>query len=209
MFTALLPKSAPFFELLMKQNQLLCSVTASLVEMLENYSAVKEIHHRIAALEDDADKVFVEITRHLSQTFITPIDREDILHINKEQEEAIDILHGTVNRLYIFELSRVRFPMLQLARILDSMARVTGSMLNGLSKKKDSHDTRTFVSLNTEGEMLLSMGIVELHDLDVAPSMENFHTILKYQQVYDRLEQVLRQLKQLGETIEEAVLKNV
>ena len=30
------------------------------------------------------------IIRDLSQTFITPIDREDILRINQEQEEARD-----------------------------------------------------------------------------------------------------------------------
>jgi len=210
MIRALLPKSAPFFELLMEQNRLLCEVTELLVALLEDYSTAKEVHHSLASLEAKADKIHVKITKHLSQTFITPIDREDILHINKEQEEAIDMLHNTANRLYIFELFRVRFPMLQLARTLNRMAEVTSSMLRGLSKKEDSHDTKVFVSLHSEGEMLLSTGIAELHDMDgQAPSVENLLMIVKYSQIYDRMEQALRQLKQLCETIEEAVLKNV
>ena len=210
MIRALLPKSAPFFELLMEQNRVLCEVTELLAALLEDYSTAKEVLHLLAALEEKADKIHMNIIKHLSQTFITPIDREDILHINKEQEEAIDMLHNTANRLYIFELLRVRFPMIQLARTLNRMAGVTSSMLRGLSKKEDSHDTKVFISLNSEGEMLVSTGISELHDMEgQSPSVENLLTIVKCSQVYDRMEQALRQLKQLGETIEEAVLKNV
>ena len=208
MFTALLPKGAPFFELLLHQNEILCSVTAALAEILENHTAIDKPHEQIALLETEADSLHLVITKHLSQTFITPIDREDILHINKAQEEAIDLIHNMANRLYIFEFVRIRFPMLQLVRILKSMTLLTRSMLEGLSQKRDSHNTREFRSLRNECEMLLSMGLVELHDLK-DPTSEGILGILKWSQAYDRMELAVNQVVELAESIEEAVLKNV
>lgn len=208
MFTALLPKGAPFFELLLRQNNILCTVAASLVQILENHTYMDKPHREISLLEEEADAIHLSITWHLSQTFITPIDREDILHINKVQEEAIDLFHNMANRLYIYEFKRVRFPMLQLARILKDMVQLTRSMLEGLSQKRDSHHTRAFRALRSECEMLLSMGLAELHDLE-NPTPNDILDILKWGQAYDRLELAADQVTDLAESIEEAVLKNV
>ena len=208
MFTALLPKGAPFFELLLQQNQILCTIAVTLTEIFENHTAIDKPHHAIAELEEEADVIHQVITKHLSQTFITPIDREDILHINKVQEEAIDLLHNMANRLYIFEFTRIRFPMLKLARTLQEMILMTRSMLEGLSQKRDSHHTKAFRTLKNECEMLLSIGIGELHDLE-SPTSESIVNILKWSQAYDRMELAINQVLELAEVIEEAVLKNV
>jgi uncharacterized protein Yka (UPF0111/DUF47 family) len=208
MFNFLLPDGAPFFELLLEQNDKLRASSAALTAVLENLADMETKHREISDLEAEADRIHARIARHLSRAFITPIDREDILHITKAQEEAIDNLFNTVNRLYIFEFPQIRFPMLRLARVLQEMILLTGSMLRGLSEKRDSHETRAFRSLRNESEMLLSMGLVELHDLD-SPTPAGLLDILKWIQVYDRLESAINKIVELAETIDEAVLKNV
>ncbi len=207
MFEALLPKGAPFFELLLEQNKILCEVSAKLVDVFENHLTADSFHKDISSLEAKADKIHLTITRHLSQTFITPIDREDILHINKVQEEAVDLLHNLANRLQIFEFTRIRFPMLQLARTLNGMVLLTHSMLEGLSHKIDSHNTREFLGLRDECEMLLSMGLGELYDLEES-TPEAILSVLKWSRAYDRMELAVNQVVDLAESIEEAVLKN-
>ena len=82
MFASLLPKSAPFFEMLLEQNSHLRHMSRLLLAMLEDLSKMDEAHKEIALIEEEADKLHVRIIRDLSQTFITPIDREDILRIN-------------------------------------------------------------------------------------------------------------------------------
>jgi uncharacterized protein Yka (UPF0111/DUF47 family) len=208
MFTALLPKGAPFFELLLQQNEMLCSASSVLLDILEGNTGIDKSHHEISRIEADANDLTVTILKHLSQTFITPIDREDILHINKAQEESIDFLHNMANRFVIFEFARMRFPMLQLARTVKSMVLLTKSMLEGLSQRRDRHHTREFHDLRRECEMLLSMGLRELYDLEEATT-ENVLTILKWSQTYDRMELAVDQVVDLAEAIEEAVLKNV
>lgn len=208
MFEALLPKGAPFFELLLQQNRILCDVAAALVVILEDQAVIDESHREISLLEEEADMLYAAVTKHLSQTFITPIDREDILHINKAQEDAIDMFHDMTTRLHIYEFSRVRFPMLQLAITVRDMTLLTRSMLEGLSRKKDSHDSRAFRSLKDECEMLLSVGLMELYDLP-NPTPRDILDIMKWSQAYDRLEMAVIEVGGLAEAIEEAVLKNV
>lgn len=208
MFPSLLPKSAPFFQLLLDQNTKLHDVSEQLIVILEEKSDRDNAYKVVAELEEQADLLHQNITRALSQTFITPIDREDILRINQSQEESIDFIRNLATRLHIYGLERVRFPALQLARTLHAMICLTYSMLQGLSHKKDSHNTREFRNLRGECEMLLSVGIAELQDVtELTP--QSIIEMIKWSQAYDRIELAVDQVVKLAETIEEAVLKNV
>ncbi|MDL2269360.1 DUF47 family protein [Desulfosarcina sp. OttesenSCG-928-A07] len=208
MFQALLPKGAPFFELLLEQNAILCSMTGATLEILEDLPDIELPHRKITRLEEEGDTLQLAILRHLSQTFITPIDREDLLRISMDQEEAIDMLYNMSNRLYIFAFPRLRFPMRRTVHKLDEMAHLTGVMLKGLSERRDSHSTKEFRSLRDECDMLLNMGLMEMYDIE-KPSSSDIVDIMKWTQVYSRLEMIMRRIIMLAETIDEAVLKNV
>lgn len=208
MFPSLLPKSAPFFELLLQQNALLNRASGYLTQVVERPHEMDNPHKQVALVEEEADLVCVRITRELSHTFITPIDREDILRINQGQEEAIDNIHTLATRLHIYEFQRIRFPAMQLVRTLDGMIKLTGLMLEGLSRKQDCHKTRAFRSLRGECEMLLSVGIAELYDVDEM-TPKSMMELIKWGQAYDRMESTVNQVVKLAEIIEEAVLKNV
>ena len=208
MFEAILPKGAPFFELLLQQNQILCQVATILEEIFENFDCIGQKHKDISLLEAEADKIHLAITRHLSHTFITPIDREDILHINKRQEKTVDLLHNFASRLQVLNFERSSFPMLQIVRTLNKMIHLTGSMLAGLSHKKDSHNTSEFLALRDECEMLLSAGLGELYDLEESAA-KSVIQIMKWGRVYNLMELAFNRVVDLAESIEEAVLKNV
>lgn len=207
MFASLLPKGAPFFELLIRQNDYLCKTASCLLKLLGDKDDAERMHREITLLEEEADAVFVSITRHLAQTFITPIDREDILQINKCQENAVDAVQDLATRFFILELPKARFSILKLGETLEAMTGLTASMLRGLAKKRDSHDTHKFRSLRNEGEMLLSVGLTELYD-NPSPSTRDLLDIIKWNQAYDLMELAVNRVTALAEAIERAVLIN-
>ena len=183
MFASLLPKSAPFFEMLMEQNTLLRHMVHHLVGMMENLDAVDDAHKQISLLEEQGDVLHVKIIRDLSQTFITPIDREDILRINQMQEETMDCIHTLTTRLHIFEFSKMRFPMVQMARTISAMLDLT--------------------------QLMLDVGLAELMDPQGEVTPAAIMDMLKWSQAYDRISMLLENVNSLAETLEEAVLKNV
>lgn len=209
MFPALLPKSAPFFAMLEEQNGLLRRMAGLLVEMLEDVANMDRVHKEIAFLEEAADVLHSQIIRDLSQTFITPIDREDILRINQEQEECMDCLHSLSTRLHIFEFTGIRFPALQMARTISAMLDLSRLMLEGLAHRRDCHKTRAFRNLRGECDMLLAVGLAELLDEQQEITVPQIMRTLKWSQAYERMSILLEQVNALAETIEEAVLKNV
>ena len=208
MFERLLPKSAPFFELLLKQSDLLLGTAEHLEQSFIDPTAMDEEYKTVALLEEEADAIHARITRELSQTFITPIDREDILRINQAQENCIDSLQNLSTRMHIYEFVRIRFPSLQLMKTMRAMLDLTQTMLIGLSKKQDAHKTRAFRALRSDCEMQLSVGLAELYDRAEAHE-ESILDMIKWTRAYDRLEQTVEAVVKLAEAIEEAVLKNV
>jgi uncharacterized protein Yka (UPF0111/DUF47 family) len=208
MFERLLPKSAPFFELLQKQNELLLSTAQHLEQSFFELSLLEEKYKTIVLLDEEADAIHARITRELSQTFITPIDREDILRINQAQENCIDFLQNLTTNIHIYAFERIRFPALKLVETMRKMLELTQIMLAGLSAKQDAHKTRAFRVLRIDCEMLLSVGLAELYDRAEAYE-ESTLDMIKWTRAYDRLEQAVEEVVKLAEAIEEAVLKNV
>ena len=208
MFEKLLPKSAPFFELLLKQSDLLLNAAKHLEQSFLDPARLDEEYVIVVLLEEKADAIHARITRELSQTFITPIDREDILHINQAQENCIDFLQHFAARMHVYAFERIRFPSLKLMETIRKMLELTQMMLQGLSKKEDAHKTRAFRALRSDCEMLLSVGLAELYDRAAAHE-ESTLDMIKWTRAYDRLEQAVEEVVKLAEAIEEAVLKNV
>ena len=209
MLSALMPKSAPFFEMLLQQNELLRRMVSLLVETLENVHLEDDAHRDSSTLEEEGDILYGQIIRALADTFITPIDREDLLRICQQQEEAMDNLRGLSIRLHIFEFHRVRFPALRMARTLSAMLELSRLMLEGLSRKQDCHKTRAFRTLKDECDMILAVGLAELMDEQQELTPVAIVQMLKWSQTYERMSIILDDIIKLAETIEEAVVKNV
>ena len=208
MFSKLLPKSIPFFELLLKQSELLLEAAKHLEKIFKNPAAMDEHYKMVALLEEEADRLHATITRELSITFLTPIDREDILHINQAQETCLDFIQSLATRMHIYNFSVTRFPTIKVVETIRKMLELTPLMIQGLSQKQDVHKTRVFRDLRGDCEMLLSAGLAELHDR-AEFKQESLLEMLKWMQTYERLELVVEAVVSLAEAIEEAVLKNV
>ncbi len=209
MFSFLLPKSQPFFPLLKEQNLLLREIGLHVVGMLENPQIKDQAHKEIALLEAQGDKLHAKILRMLSRAFITPIDREDILRINQEQEDCMDCLQRLDTRLHIFEFPRIRFPMLQLARLAKDMLDLTQIMLDGLSQRRDCHKTHAFRDLRDETDMVMATGLAEVMDDHANLTSQDVLSALKWSQCYERMDIALEHINTLAETLDEAVLKHV
>ena len=75
---SLLPKNDKFFELFQESSRTLYLASAALVDLMENYTDVPAKVAEIKRLEEVGDGIIHRTMTSLHQSFITPIDREDI-----------------------------------------------------------------------------------------------------------------------------------
>lgn len=204
----LFPKSIRFFDLLIQQNEILKDVADELDQVFHDFHTMDDAFKRITIKEEKADELSREIAKQLSQTFITPIDREDIYQLNLAQEDSINLLKRIAIRTCCSGLTRIRFPAQKMTRNISKMAHITGEMIRALRAKQE---VGTFVreckSLKEECEMVLSTGLSELQDIEIT-EFKGVTDIIKWVQIYDRIEQVVERLDDLSDVIEEVVLKN-
>lgn len=194
--------------MLVKQNQILKEVAGGLKLIFDDFAKVDTYLKRINEKEAEGDELCREIARQLSQTFITPIDREDIYRINQVQEDSINILKNIAVRTRVSSLSRIRFPAKKMVTNASLMACCTGKMIEALKARQEVGPiVRQIHTLKGECEMLLGTGLSELHDTEVL-DFKVVVEVIKWVQVYDRIELIIERIDDLSDAIEEVVLKN-
>ncbi len=205
---SLFPKSPKFFDLFREQNRIIVNAATVLDKMAQEFENCENMCQVINMLEAEGDVITRTIRRELSTTFITPIDREDIHEINSSQETILNHIQAVSNRIGVYGLSRIRFPAKKMISNVKDMVTGIGIMLGNLGRGKEVSETvRQVKHLKKECEMLLLSGLGELYD-NPSPEAADVVDVIKWTQVYDRIDKLFNRTWQLAKSIEGIVLKN-
>ena len=93
-------REVDFFDVLLAQAEKTLSGCQSLLRFLEEDADPEELDR----LEKEADDIRRILIDELNQTFITPIDREDIFDLSRAIDDVIDHARNTVKEMEIFEV---------------------------------------------------------------------------------------------------------
>ena len=207
MFYKLLPRSAPYFEYFRQQNAMMQEMSKFLTAVISEEQNAEEILKYMYAKEDEADALYRTILQDLSQTFITPIDREDIYAISTAQERIIDNLLHLGTRFFLLSFPYVRFPAQKMITNMDEMSKAVRALLDNLKNPlKAKEAVHTLHDYKETCDMLLGVGLGELLDLEVT-SFEQIKQLMAWTHLYDRIEQTVKLYSSLRETLQQAVLK--
>ncbi|MCI1903351.1 DUF47 family protein [Enterococcus hirae] len=162
---------------------------------------------QIHQLEHDGDDVVKETMRELYVSFITPIDREDIVQITDRLD---DILDGINSVTYLFEhlvVTELR-PELEgfLALVLEALNGVDAAVKE-FAKFKNSKQLIKYIEqvnlVESEGDRYYSNSLKNLFTNEKDPI-----EIIKWKDIFDKLESVLDDCESSVDIIEGLVIKN-
>ena len=96
------PKKRDFYQML--HNHMVKSAEA--VRQLDEYFHVpnKENSDLVIALEKEADDVRMHLVAELNESFVTPIDREDIFRLSRAVDDLADYAKKIVKEMLIYKL---------------------------------------------------------------------------------------------------------
>jgi hypothetical protein len=113
------PKQSNFLQMLVKQGEYAIMSVEALQAYFKKQSDKKSTKAR--QIEKEADEVQRILVHELQQTFVTPIDREDIFSLSRSIDNFIDYVYDTVEELEIFEIEASE-AVLEIAALLLEMA---------------------------------------------------------------------------------------
>lgn len=158
----------------------------------------------IKKVEHAADAVTQDVIRRINESFVTPIDREDIHLLATRLDTVIDLIDGTARRAKMYHITGVREPARQLTDVLirsgDCIAMAVGSIKK---PKVVIERSREIKRLEEEGDAIYNLAVGDLFD-DGLDAIE----VIKWKDLYDKLEDALDQCEDVANALESISLKH-
>jgi uncharacterized protein len=110
-------RNADFYVLLLAQTEKTLSGCRALAKFLEGDAKAEDVR----ALEQEADDIRRILVDELHQTFITPMDREDIFALSRAIDDVLDYAYNTVKEMMEFEVESNEF-LCRMAELLQKGA---------------------------------------------------------------------------------------
>jgi predicted phosphate transport protein (TIGR00153 family) len=167
----LIPREEAFFELFKNAAHNMIEGSRLLKEMMEQYQPASEQAKRIKEVEHVGDGITHDIARRLNQTFITPIDREDIHDLASALDDILDVTEAIADRFVLYKVTKPTERAVKLADLLYQASVAVGAAVDRLGfAHPDIKECSVQVnSLENEADRISRDAISELFDKETDP----------------------------------------
>jgi len=160
---------------------------------------IKDIEHR-------GDEVVHTIFEELNKTFITPIDREDIIALASDLDNVLDMIDAAANRLHLYEIKEPSRAMVDLARVIVEAVTALRKAVGMIRNMKQADEVeRIAVEVNrleNVADDLMNNAVAALfHEKDVVH-------IIKAKEIIERLEEATDYCEDVANVLSDIVAKN-
>ena len=203
-----LPKENRFFFLLHQSALNIRDVARRLQDLMENFENVPAKVQEIKELEEFGDQIIHDITYSLHRTFVTPIDREDIMALAGRLDDVVDAIDEAAQYTLEYRIEEPTEHARHLATIIvqcaDELERAVALLSTRGSKLKDILPISVEINrLENEADKVASRAMGELFSNDYEVLQ-----ILKWRDIYGDLEQATDYAEDAANVLEGIVLKH-
>jgi uncharacterized protein Yka (UPF0111/DUF47 family) len=114
----LIPQDKVFFDLFDRMAALVVLASYRLVDLVDDFSDVKNKVHQIEQMEHDGDRITHEIYEQLNRTFITPLEPEEISKLASALDDVLDYIDGTAQKMLNYGIDATDTHMNELAKLV-------------------------------------------------------------------------------------------
>jgi predicted phosphate transport protein (TIGR00153 family) len=192
---SLFPREEDFFLLFRKQAAHVREGAEMLYQMMESFDRLED---RARAL------VTHELFERLNRTFITPLEREDIHSLAGNLDDVLDAVEAIGSRIVLFQVGRPGPEALRLAQIVTECSLQIEQAVDSLRHMNNLMAFTVEINrLENEADALARQMTAELFS-----GRHDVLDVLRWKEIYGRLESAADKCEDVANTIEAIVLKN-
>jgi len=203
-----LPRDERFFFLLNQSASNIQKISLKLQDLMTNFENVYAKVQEIKDLEEVGDQFIHDLVQGLHRTFVTPLDREDILALGERLDDVVDSIEQAARYTVEYKIAQPTEHARQLALIItkcgDELVRAT-SMLHyrGGRLKEILPHTVELNRLENEADQVVSRAMGELFN-----NGNDAIYIMKWRDIYNDLEGATDRAEDAANILEGIVLKH-
>ena len=205
---SLVPKTDRFFFLLHQSATNIQQVARRMESLMEDFNNVDGKIAEIRELEQFGDQIIHNITRSLHRTFITPIDREDILELASSLDDVIDAVDEAAQYILAYKIKQPTQYACDLSKVIvgcaDQLERALGLLATRGSKLEDILPMAVEINrLENEADQILNLAMGDLFS-----NGTDVKDILKWRDIYSDLEEATDRAEDAANVLEGIVVKH-
>src|SRR3954454_13136018 len=198
------PKEREFFDLFEEAGNNCVRAAELLERMLEQWPDHGELARDVVMCEQDGDRITHDIIHRRNQTFLTPLDREDIIALASGVDDIVDYIEEVADFLGLYRIEAPMEPAQRMARVLHESTRAIAGAIPWLRTLNDVHHYTVEVNrLENEGDRIVREGIASLFERGIDPMM-----VIRWKDIFERLEDAIDSTEKTANILEGIVIKN-
>jgi uncharacterized protein len=198
------PKEREFFDLFEEAGTNIVRGADLLDQMLRAYPERADLSRDILICEQEGDRITHDIIQRLNQTFVTPIDREDIYELASALDDIVDYTEEVADYLGLYKIEAPMEQSQRLAHILLQACRQISEAMPRMRTFRDiSHYTVEINRLENDGDRVTREAIASLFDEGIDPMV-----VLRWKDLFERLENAIDATERVANILEGIVIRN-
>lgn len=180
----------------------------ALKDALENYDK-RELKAKLDAmheLEQKADAKKHKMMSALSQAFITPIEREDLIALSNYLDDITDAVEEVLLQIYMCNVDKIRRDILPMAKLLTKCIKALGDVLQELADFKHSKVIEEYIirvnDLEEKGDALYVENMHKLHQ------EEDLRVVMVWRNIYECMENCMDTCEHAADIVTTVMMKN-
>lgn len=174
---------------------------------IESKDQLAEFSRVMKKYETKGDSYIHELIVALNKTFITPLEREDILALAMKLDDVLDGYEQWASRVEIYEFINSDDYMIRFVNFLLEATKEIAEAAHHLSRRKLLNIRTHVIKINdieSECDDLLQDSIRELFKSEKDPIK-----IIQYKELYEMLETIADCCEDVANTLETIIMRNV
>lgn len=196
-----------YFDMFIKAASICNRAAEGLDELMDNLADAKEKSIAIHQIEHEGDELYHILYHHLNRSFITPIEREDILEIARYIEETIDTIDEVSIMMDMLSVNSIRQPAKELVNLITKgCSAMVAATVEFKNFKRSKELPKLLVEINhieEEGDALFQSAMKDLFTTE-----QNALEVIKWQNIFNCLENVLDACENVADVMEGVIVKN-
>jgi hypothetical protein len=200
----LIPRDEKFFDYFAELAAHIERAATLLHSLFGDLDHRKEIAAQIKEVEKDGDVVAARVNEKIDTSFVTPLDREDILLLAKTLDNVIDLMNGAARRVTMFNIDRPHSGARAMAEVLVRASAVIKSATRDIQRRPEmAAHARAMKALEEEGDVRYGEAITALF-AGTPDALE----VIKWKEILDSLEEAVDECEDVANVLESISLKN-
>jgi uncharacterized protein len=193
-----------YFDLFEESARAAVTAAELLQRFIDGIPDESSLAKQISEVESDADRVTHDIVQHVGATFVTPLEREDILELASALDDVTDYIDETAD---LIQLYKVEAPMEEAIALCAILVEATHALSKAMPRLRTFGDVRHYTvevnRLENDADRLSRSAIAGLFDGGIDPMV-----VIRWKDIFERLEEAVDATEKVANILEGIIIKN-